>query len=50
MRCGIGQFTPAPNMPVRKTKKSARNIELEIRDSSGDEDETADAENLEDKV
>ena len=37
-------------MPVRKTKKAARKIELEIRDSSDDEDGTVDAENLEDKV
>ena len=37
-------------MPVKKTKKKARKIELEIRDSSDDEGGTADAENLEDKV
>ena len=37
-------------MPVKKTKKPTRKIELEIRDSSDDEGGTADAENLEDKV
>ena len=37
-------------MPVRKTKKAVRKIELKIRDSSDDEDGTVDAENLEDKV
>ena len=38
------------NMPVKKTKKKARKIELEIRDSSDDEGGIEDAENLEDKV
>ena len=37
-------------MPVKKTKKKARKIELEIRDSSDDEGGTAGAENLDDKV
>ena len=37
-------------MPVKKTKKHARKIELEIRDSSDDERGTENAENLEDKV
>ena len=37
-------------MPVKKTKKTTRKVELEIRDSSDDEGGTAGAEHLDDKV
>ena len=45
-----GQFTAPKNMPVRKTRKTAKKLKLEVGDSSDEDGGTAGAENLEDKA
>ena len=47
---GVGQFTPPENMPVRKTRKTAKKLKLEVDNSSDEDGDTARAENLEDKA